>query len=43
MAVRSNVRAVLENVTLAHIAAGKLPEEVAALARTYRQTPDGGP
>jgi len=43
MAVRSNVRAVLENVTLADIAAGRLPEEVAVLARTYRQTPDPAP
>ncbi len=43
MAVRSNVRAVLEHVTLADIAAGRLPADVAALARTYRQAPDRAP
>jgi Rrf2 family protein len=31
VAVRANLRAVLENVTLAEVAAGKLPEAVAAL------------
>jgi Rrf2 family protein len=32
IAVRANLRAVLEHVTLADLAAGRLPEEVAALA-----------
>jgi Rrf2 family protein len=32
VAVRANLRAVLENVTLADLAAGRLPDEVAAIA-----------
>jgi Rrf2 family protein len=32
IAVRANLRAVLENVTLADLAAGKLPDEVAQIA-----------
>ena len=32
VAVRANLRAVLETVTLADLAAGKLPDEVAAIA-----------
>src|SRR5712692_243689 len=34
-AVRTNVRAVLERVTLADVAAGTLPPEIRALASTY--------
>jgi Rrf2 family protein len=34
LAVRTNLRAVLETVTLADLAAGRLPEEIAALARS---------
>jgi Rrf2 family protein len=33
IAVRKNLRAVVEHVTLADVAAGRLPDEVAALAR----------
>jgi DNA-binding IscR family transcriptional regulator len=33
IAVRANLRAVLEHVTLADLASGRLPEEVAELAR----------
>ncbi|MDX6514077.1 MAG: hypothetical protein QOE36_3581 [Gaiellaceae bacterium] len=33
IAVRANLRAVLANVTLADLASGELPDEVAALAR----------
>ena len=33
IAVRSNLRAVLENVTVADVASGKLPKEVAQLAK----------
>jgi Rrf2 family protein len=33
VAVRANLRAVLESVTLADIAAGELPDEVAAITR----------
>ncbi len=32
VAVRANLRAVLETVTLADLAAGRLPDEVAAIA-----------
>ena len=32
VSVRANLRAVLETVTLADLAAGKLPDEVAAIA-----------
>lgn len=35
MAVRSSVRSVLESVTLAQLAGGRLPTEVTELARTY--------
>jgi len=35
-AVRTNVRSVLEGVTLADVAAGSLPAEVKALAATYK-------
>lgn len=38
MAVRTNVRAVLESVTLADIASGRLPESIRSLATTYRST-----
>jgi hypothetical protein len=31
VAVRANLRAVLENVTLADLTAGKLPDEIAKL------------
>jgi Rrf2 family protein len=34
IAVRANLRAVVEEVTLADLAAGRLPDEVSALART---------
>jgi Rrf2 family protein len=40
MAVRTNVRAVLESVTLKDIATGKLPADVEALARSYRYVPE---
>jgi Rrf2 family protein len=33
IALRANLRAVLENVTVAHVAAGKLPKAVLALTR----------
>jgi len=33
IALRANLRAVLEHVTVAHVAAGKLPKEVLALTR----------
>ena len=33
IALRTNLRAVLEHVTVAHVAAGKLPKEVLALTR----------
>jgi Rrf2 family protein len=36
-AVRTNVRFVLEGVTLADIVAGELPPEIRALVTTYRQ------
>ena len=36
-AVRTNVRFVLEGVTVADVVAGKLPAEIAALASTYRE------
>lgn len=36
-AVRTNVRAVLERVTLADVASGSLPPEIAALAAVYRE------
>jgi len=39
MAVRTNVRAVLESVTLRDVAAGRLPAGIEALARTYREVP----
>jgi Rrf2 family protein len=39
LAVRANLRAVLETVTLADLAAGRLPEEVAELAATGRRAP----
>ncbi len=42
MAVRSNVRGVLESVTLAHIVSGKLPARVVQLADGYRRTPEAG-
>jgi Rrf2 family protein len=34
IAVRANLRAVVEEVTLADLAAGRLPDQVSALART---------
>ena len=40
-AVRTNVRSVLEGVTLADVVAGSLPPDIHALATTYRQEPDG--
>jgi len=40
MAVRTNVRAVLESVTLGDIASGRLPAEVRELARSYRHAPE---
>ena len=39
LAVRTNLRAVLETVTLADLAAGRLPDEVAELAATGRRAP----
>jgi DNA-binding IscR family transcriptional regulator len=39
LAVRTNLRAVLETVTLADLAAGRLPEDVAELAATGRRAP----
>lgn len=36
-AVRTNVRFVLEGVTVADVVAGQLPPEIAALASTYRE------
>jgi Rrf2 family protein len=39
LAVRTNLRAVLETVTLADLAAGRLPDEVADLAATGRSAP----
>jgi Rrf2 family protein len=39
MAVRTNVRAVLESVTLADVASARLPAEVKGLARRYRRAP----
>ena len=36
-AVRTNVRSVLEGVTLADIVAGELPPDIRALVTTYRQ------
>ena len=39
LAVRTNLRAVLETVTLADLAAGRLPEEVADLAASGRSAP----
>ena len=39
LAVRTNLRAVLETVTLADLAAGRLPDEVADLAATGRRAP----
>ena len=33
IALRANIRAVLEQVTLADVASGRLPKQVAALAR----------
>ena len=39
LAVRTNLRAVLETVTLADVAAGRLPDEVAELAATGRRAP----
>jgi Rrf2 family protein len=39
MAVRTNVRNVLESVTLADIAAGRLPDGVRTLATAYRAAP----
>jgi len=35
MAVRINVRTILETVTLADIASGQLPGEISSIARTY--------
>ncbi len=42
-AVRTNVRFVLEGVTLADVVAGKLPPEIEALASSYRAEPDRAP
>ncbi len=42
MAVRSNVRAILETVTLADVASGSLPDPVRSLARSYRPAQDTG-
>lgn len=39
LAVRTSLRAVLETVTLADLAAGRLPDEVAELAATGRRAP----
>jgi Rrf2 family protein len=39
LAVRTNLRAVLETVTLADLAAGRLPDEVADLAASGRSAP----
>ena len=39
LAVRTNLRAVLETVTLADLATGRLPDEVAELAATGRRAP----
>ena len=39
LAVRTNLRAVLETVTLADVAAGRLADEVAELAATGRRAP----
>ncbi|HEX9097377.1 MAG TPA: Rrf2 family transcriptional regulator [Candidatus Dormibacteraeota bacterium] len=39
MAVRTNVRAVLESVTVWDVASGRLPAEVRGLAGRYRQAP----
>ncbi|MGE5690305.1 MAG: RrF2 family transcriptional regulator [Pseudomonadota bacterium] len=39
LAVRTNLRAVLETVTLADLAAGALPDEIAELAATGRGAP----
>ncbi len=39
LAVRASLRAVLETVTLADLAAGRLPDEVAELAATGRRAP----
>ena len=39
LAVRTNLRAVLETVTLADLAAGRLPDEIAELAATGRRAP----
>ena len=39
MAVRTNVRAILESVTLKDIATGKLPADIKALATSYRHVP----
>jgi Rrf2 family protein len=40
-AVRTNVRLVLEGVTVADVVAGSLPAEIRALASTYREESDG--
>jgi Rrf2 family protein len=37
MAVRTNVRAILESVTLRDVASGRLPAGIEALAKTYRE------
>ncbi|HZQ49679.1 MAG TPA: Rrf2 family transcriptional regulator [Candidatus Dormibacteraeota bacterium] len=42
-AVRTNVRFVLEGVTLADVVAGKLPPEIESLASSYRAEPDRAP
>lgn len=42
-AVRTNVRFVLEGVTLADVVAGKLPPEIETLASSYRAEPDRAP
>jgi Rrf2 family protein len=39
LAVRTNLRAVLETVTLADVAAGRLPDAVAELAASGRRAP----
>jgi Rrf2 family protein len=42
MAVRTNVRAILESVTLEDVASGRLPDPIGSLARAYRPAQDLG-